>query len=152
LIAEPRLFGHAPATPCFDADAQLNIENTNRSVKVRLHLRAKLNERVSISLLIPTLSIWIGIKSPATSLFVIKNPRSFITNGVLSASAYSPPAWSYGMELWSTALHYFSFLYQDLHLKSITSMEFFNLSLSERHFRQVRSNRMNQKRDQVVDA
>src|SRR3989339_1638361 len=50
LIAEPRLFGHAPATLCFDAYAQLHIENTNRSVKARLHLQATLNERIPISL------------------------------------------------------------------------------------------------------
>jgi hypothetical protein len=40
-ISEPRLFAHAPATLCVDADAQPHIENTSRSVKVRPHLRAK---------------------------------------------------------------------------------------------------------------
>src|SRR4030043_635692 len=40
-ISEPRLFEHAPVTICVDADVQLHIENTNRSVKVRLYLRAK---------------------------------------------------------------------------------------------------------------
>src|SRR5665647_1215187 len=79
LIAEPRLFEHAPATLCFDADAQLHIENTNRSVKVRLHLRAKLNERTPISLLMPKNgALYLDrYKIPATSSFVIKNSDLF---------------------------------------------------------------------------
>src|SRR5512135_1095904 len=48
-IAEPRLSEPTPGTLCVDTVAQqLHIDNTNRSVKVRLHLRAKLNERISI--------------------------------------------------------------------------------------------------------
>src|SRR5512139_605654 len=57
-IAEPRLFEHGPATLCVDTDAQQpHNETTTRRVKVRLHLRAKLNERISSSLLMPNLCV-----------------------------------------------------------------------------------------------
>jgi hypothetical protein len=46
-MAEPRLSAHAPAALCFTVDAQLLIVTTNKKVKARLPVRAKLNERIS---------------------------------------------------------------------------------------------------------